>query len=444
MNINIIDKYDMLPAGSRVLCAVSGGADSVCLLHLLCGLAEKRKIEVFAAHFEHGLRGEESLRDCRFVQELCAKLNVQCIVVHGDVTAYAEEKRLGIEEAARELRYAFLEKTADELNCDKIATAHNSDDNAETLLFNLNRGSGLAGLRGIPPVRGRIIRPLLGVSRAEIEQYLADNGLSHVEDSSNASDDYSRNFIRHHVMPAMRNLNPAFSEAVCRTSELLRDDEACLASLAENFIEENFDGESIPADRLLSQPRAIATRVLRRLCPEKCSMAHIDALLKLCEGEGLGFVDVPALRVRRERGRLYFAVQESTLMPERELIPGQSLYLPEAGLTVRAEILPNAQEVHNAFNIYYFKYESICGEIRCSSRQPGDELRPIGRNCTKKLKALFLEAGMSQRERDLTPVFRDDEGVIAVYGLAVAERCRAKTGDKVIRIEIEREKQEII
>ena len=222
-----------LPPEGRILCAVSGGADSMCLLHLL----HNRGRDVVAAHFEHGIRGEESLRDAAFVQSWCREQGIPCVTGHGDAPGYAAEQGLSLEEAARALRYRFLEETAEEQGCDYIATAHNGDDNVETVLLNLTRGAGALGLSGIPPRRGKIIRPLLGVSRREIEDYLEKNAVPHVEDSSNQSDDYSRNRIRHRVVPVLRELNPGLHVAVGRTARLLAQDEDCLGGLARDFID---------------------------------------------------------------------------------------------------------------------------------------------------------------------------------------------------------------
>ena len=440
MNIDIAEKQNMLPRGTRVLCAVSGGADSLCLLHLLKSREAELGIKVFAAHYEHGLRGEESLRDCAFVENWCRENGIICKSAHGDVRAYAKVKGMGVEEAARELRYAFLQQTAEELGCTRIATAHNADDNAETLLINLCRGGGAAGLRGIPPVRGNIVRPLLGCTRAEIEEYLKENGVPHVEDSSNGEDEYSRNLIRHHVTPMLRKINPAFSRAALRTAELMRRDEDCLTSLAEAFIKKHYDGESLPAGELRQLHPAVASRVLRLLCSEKLSLAHTDSVLALVQGEGPAFADLPGLRLRLERGRLYFKDQRSVKLPPRLILPGSVTRIPEAGLVISARIEEFSEEINSKFKTYLFKCESICGNIICASRMPGDKIRPVGRNCTKSLKSLFLEAKMTGREKDLTPVFRDEKGVVAVLGLAFAQRCAAKPGDLVLRLDIEKEK----
>ena len=202
--------------GKKLLAAVSGGADSMCLLHLLAAA----KLDVTAAHFEHGIRGEESLRDLRFVETWCREHGIPCLTGHGDVPGYALSNGMSLEQAARELRYAFLRNCAGKIGAEYILTAHNLDDNAETLLFNLTRGSGTAGLCGIPTRRGEILRPLLSVSRTEIETYLEENHVPHVEDSTNREDAYTRNLIRHRVVPALREVNPRFAEAAARTAAL--------------------------------------------------------------------------------------------------------------------------------------------------------------------------------------------------------------------------------
>ncbi len=438
MNIDLALKYNMLPEGTRLLCAVSGGADSMCLLHLMMSLQEKLKIQVFAAHFEHGIRGEESLRDADFVENWCREQYVPCITGHGNVPEFAEKNSMGLEEAARQLRYEFLRETAEQLGCTKIATAHNADDNAETMIFNLCRGSGSAGLRGIPPVRDNYIRPLLGCTREEIERYLESNHVPHVEDSSNQSDDYSRNIIRHKIMPVLREINPRVSEAALRGAELLREDERCLSEMAEAFIKKQSDADSLSYKELLELDRAVSARVIRMLSPKSLSSLHVEDALNFCKGEGLGFLDLPGLRLRREQGRLYFRQNERKVMEDRVLVPGETLIIPEAGLKITAFQDVRGQEVNDLFKTYLFKYKGICGNIKITLRKSGDNIRPLGRNCTKSLKKLFTEAGYTQAQRDSTPVFRDENGVLAVYGLAVAERTAAAVGEKILRIEIEK------
>lgn len=437
--MNSIEKKLTLPENcDSVLAAVSGGADSVCMLHLLVRRAKRTGMRVCAAHYEHGIRGAEALRDAAFVESLCRELGVQFIVEHGDVPAYAEKHRLGIEEAARELRYGFLTSAAERMNCRYIATAHNADDNAETVLFNLARGSGIKGLCGIPPQRGGIIRPLITVTRAEIETYLADNALDHVEDSTNAQDEYSRNLIRHAVMPSLRRVNPGFADACARTAALLRQDEEFIDGAAQRFLEEHFDGQSVDCAALAALHPAVSSRAVRALWKRSLDMAHVDAVLALAVGEGLAYADLPGGRVRREQGRLYFAAPESAAVETRELAPGTTLDVPEAGLRLRSFFSVYTGEIHGLFKTYYLKCESIYGNVKCTGRQPGDRFSPAGRGCTKSLKSLFTERHMTQQQRDQTVVIRDEKGIAAVVGFGTDERCKPEAGDKILCIQIEK------
>ena len=434
----------LLPAGSGVLCAVSGGADSMCLLHWLWSRRDELGLRVCAAHYEHGLRGAEALRDCAFVEDWCRNQGIPFVAEHGDVRAYAAEKGLGLEAAARELRYDFLERAADGFGCELIATAHNADDNAETLLLHLCRGSGAAGLSGIPPRRGRIVRPLLACTRAQIEAYLDEHGVEHVEDGSNGSEDFARNRLRLRVTPVLRELNPAFAAAAGRTAELLRADDECLCALADGFIAKEYRDDSLPLAALSELHPAVARRVLRSLCPESLSREHVEAALAFAEGTERGFLDLPGLRLRREQGRLFFDGEgPEPEFPTRELLPDTATELPELGLRLRCgRDVFRAGEIHSEFKTYFFKCEKIRGGLLCSPRRPGDRMRPAGRKLSKSLKSLFLEAGLTQRERGRALVIRDEEGVLAVWGLAQDERGLPEDGDAVLRLDIERTEDE--
>ncbi len=278
----------------------------MCLLNWLNELRASKRFSLYAAHFEHGLRGEESLLDAAFTREQCACLGIRCELGNGDVAGFSRQERIGVEEAARVLRYRFLEKTADQLGCDRIATAHNANDNAETILMNLCRGTGTRGLAGIPPVRGRLIRPLLRTDRSEIEKYLVQNGIAHREDSSNRTDTYTRNRFRHQVIPLLEEENPSVFQALSRTAELLREDDDCLCRMAEVFLKENFDGESIPGRKLATLEPAIASRVLRILCGTGLSRERTRALLGFAEGTEPGILEIPGRKIVRKHGRLYF------------------------------------------------------------------------------------------------------------------------------------------
>ena len=258
MSEPVLDR-SLLPAGCTVLCAVSGGADSICLLDLVRRLGD---VTVLCAHFDHGIRGAESARDAAFVEALCKEWGVPFFPGRGDVPAYAAANGLSIETAAREMRYAFLNRTAKEHGADVIATAHNLNDNAETILFRMARGTGLRGLTGIPARRGSIVRPLLQTPRRDIEEYLTARGIPHVEDSTNAETDAARNRIRLDVLPRLESIHPGAVAGIARMSETLAEDEAFLASLAEEKLA--LWGEAIPGAELCALPRPVARRALAR------------------------------------------------------------------------------------------------------------------------------------------------------------------------------------
>ena len=435
------DRYGMLPpAGETLLCAVSGGADSVCLLFLLRALAAERGFRVACAHFDHRLRGEESTRDAAFVAALCERLGVPVHLGSGDVAAYAREKRQNLEEAARTLRYAFLEETSDALGGVKIATAHTADDNAETMLLNLSRGAGGRGLAGIPPVWGRRVRPLLPATRREVEAFLKALGESWVTDSSNLTDAYARNRLRHQVMPVLRALNPRFAEHALRTSELLRRDEAYFEDLAAQFLETHGKRENgtlrLPVSALSALAYPVCARVLRLLCGPALEAGHVEAVCALLEdGRSGRSADVPGMRVRREMDELVFGARAPETLPARELPPDGELYLPELDLLVR-RTEDALCEIHNSFNIFFFKKTKVCGKILIRCRQSGDELCLAGRSCTKSLKKLFAEARVPVSRRGLIPVIADERGVLAVAGFGADARRTAEPGERAVRIEL--------
>lgn len=417
----------------RTLCAVSGGADSVYLLRRCV----EAGLDICAAHLNHCLRDEESDRDERFVLSLCDELGVSCSVGRADVAAYARENGLGIEEAAREVRYDFLEKTADALGCATIATAHNADDNAETMLLALVRGSGTLGLAGIPERRGRIVRPMLGVTRAEIERWLSERGYAHVEDSTNASTDYTRNRIRALVMPVLREINPELAAAASRASALLRDDEEHLSAQAADFLALYPSGR-VDCAALAALHRSVASRVVRLMSPAALSYVHVASVLAAVEKLNAA-ADVPGGRFLAERGYLRFVpAGAAKVLPERAVsVPGVT-ELPEAGLRVEAELSGNVCEIHTSLNTFCFKYENICGNISCTPPRPGDRIRLAGRGCTKKLADLFAERDIPASERALVPVLRDGEKVLALPGFGQAEGALPEPGDAALVIRVRR------
>lgn len=437
IDIEFYEKYDMLPRSGIVLCAVSGGKDSMYLLEKMTELAPQYGYEVRCAHFDHRLRGAESDRDRKFVEDYCAKRNIPCYIGSDDVSAFAAENGMGTEEAARTLRYDFLEKTAEEISACRIATAHTADDNTETMLFNLSRGSGLKGLCGIPPVRGKIIRPMLQTTTADVLRYLEKKGIPHIEDSTNLEDDYSRNKIRHKVVPELRDISSGFEENLIRCAALLREDEEYLTSQAKSFVDSNLHSNSVPAALFAALPKPVSARVLQIIVPCGLSSVHIDAVREIAVGnDSHAYADIPGMRVVREYDKLVFGAKEFTEIPKRNVLIGKIMEIPEAGLEISCELIESCKEIHNSFNIFFFKSDSICGNMFVMPRLEGEKIRLKGRNCTKTLKKLFSEAKLNGENKSLIPVLYDEKGAIAVYGFGIAERCRPTEGERVIKIEI--------
>ena len=297
-----MERWGMLPSsGGTMLVAVSGGRDSVCLLHYLATMP--RDFSVAAAHLDHGQRPTAG-RDVAFVRQLCRELDVPLTVERADVPALARQRGVGLEEAGRMARYDFFRRTADSLGAQRIATAHHAADQAETVLLNLVRGTGMQGLAGIPPVRGRIVRPLLETSRDDIETYLKTHGLSHVEDETNRDTSLGRNRLRREVMPGLLSLHPGAAASICRTAELLRREDAFLDSLAAAYLPR--EGLSASRERLLSAPEVLRLRALRLLAgrlpvgKKDFTAAHYRAMAELLEGGGMTALETAEFMAERK------------------------------------------------------------------------------------------------------------------------------------------------
>ena len=441
-------KHNMFPEGAYILCAVSGGADSMCMLHMLNALAQTGAIRIAAAHFNHGLRGAESDRDADFVRSYCASNGIDFFLGSGDVSAYSRQRRLSVETAARELRYDFLRKTAEKIGADRIATAHTADDNAETVLFNLVRGSGLRGLRGIPPVRENIIRPVLCFTRGQVMEYIKEYGIPYVEDSTNFELVYSRNRLRHSVIPLLKEFNPRFVETFSETSELVAEDEEYLSSLADKVLrnaKRQPQGLRFPASELISLPKPVASRVVMRAAEELgCAISRnlVGGVMELALSENPSAERSFAggLTVFREYGDIVFTglpAETKTFEPV-QLAPGETTAIPELGLKFTYVLGEKDKKIYNPFNTLLFKKDAIYGKITVRPRKTGDKISFGGKKGTKTLKKLFIDEKLPLRLRECIPVLSDEKGVIAVLGFGMDIRCVPAPGDELCSVYIEK------
>lgn len=417
-----MEEYSMVKPGDTVICAVSGGADSVALLFALYLLKEKLGIYLQAAHFNHGLRGEESREEEAFVREFCRGYGIPLFV--GTANVVPGEK--GLEAAARDARYGFFDTLKG-----KIATAHTADDNAETLLMHMVRGTGLKGLGGIAPLRGRLIRPMLGITRQEVLSFLEEYSLPHREDSSNREDLFLRNRLRHHVMPLLKQENPRLAETMSAMALRLRWDEEALQT------EMDFS-QGLRLEDWLSLPKAKRSRVAGAFLaycgvrePEAEHIRLLEALAMSCNPSARA--NFPGgITLERCYGVLRRAHNAKVFEEILLACPGTTV-LKDWGLTV--EIAP-AEAILNTEDT--FTVDTV-GELTLRSRKTGDAMKLPGG--TKTLKNLFVDRKIPASQRQEIPVLADEAGVLAVYGIGVNRNRAAKTLPAVqIRIRSRKER----
>lgn len=401
---SFVKQYDLISPGDRITVALSGGKDSVALLFALYLLKDEWQITVSAAHFNHHLRGEESQRDQRFAQDLCARYDIPLTLGEG----WVQPGEKGLEAAAREARYAFFRTLPG-----KIATAHTADDNAETVLLRMLRGTGLKGLGAIAPQNGNVIRPLLVATRQDVEGFLECYSLPHVEDSTNGEDAFLRNRVRHGILPMLRRENPRISETLSSMALLLRQDEACLENLAS--------GPMPAVSRLREMEPAVRRRYLDRFLkdsgirePEQSHILQAERLVfhwnpSACMHFPGGIV------IGREYDALVRRETPQTLEPR--VLTGAS-FLSELNLWVTVEEAQSLEQGPDTFTVV------PNGALRLRGRQAGDSICLPGG--TRSLKKLFIDRKIPADRRGLVPVLCDDRGILGVRGIGVDQNRKAQ------------------
>ena len=407
-------QYAMFSPGDHIICALSGGADSVALTFALYLLKDKLEIRVSAAHFNHHLRGPESDADEAFVRDFCHRYDIPLYTEGGQIVPGGK----GLEAAARDARYAFLRSLPG-----KIATAHTADDNAETVLLHLVRGTGLKGLGGIMPVNGNVIRPMLTVTRQDVEAFLREWCLPHIEDSSNDTDRFLRNRLRHHVMPLLKAENPRLAENMSRMALDLRSDEDCLQTAAQAV--------PLSVSTLRELHPALRARVLegflKRSGVREPEREHIDL------AEALVFSEKPSASGNFPGG-VTISRQYDTLTALTQSTPLSSQFLPCPGRLEIPGFVITCTPAETVVNTSDTFTVSPVGDILVRSRRSGDTIRTAGG--TKSLKKLFIEQKIPANRRLQIPVFSDDRGILGVYGLG-PNPDRAPEALPAIRIHIE-------
>ena len=432
-----IELYNMLSHGDRVIVGLSGGADSCALLHFLCSIREEYALSITAVHVNHRIRGEEAERDATFAEEFSKHLCVAFRLYTKNIPEIAAEQGRGLEECGREVRYRLFQEDAEKQG-GKIATAHTLSDSVETVLFHIIRGCAVNGLKGIPPVRGNIIRPLILCERHEIEAYCRKHSIPYMTDSTNLNADYARNKIRLQILPLMRAINPSVDESISRLSASAREDDAFLDRLAAEISEEYLLTGS--ADRLFTEAPAVVSRALMHICREKCRITpeqkHISTMMDSLS-RGAGSVNLPGNHFFRVRGKqLIFSNISKNCFPTSnsyekwviknilgEIITpfGQKIKTTIIDKTIYNELI-DKNNVN--FDEKVFKncldYDKISHAV-FRFRREGDCFSPAGRHCTKSLKKLFNEEKIPPGIRGELPLLESGGKIAWISLIGVSE-----------------------
>jgi tRNA(Ile)-lysidine synthase len=447
-----ISRYRMIAPGDKVLAAFSGGPDSTALLHLLLELRRDLRFDLVLAHFNHRLRAAAD-DDERFVRKVAAVLGLPLVVKRRAVRAAARAHKLNLEEAARELRYEFLRETASRVNATKIATGHNLNDQAETILIRLLRGTGRLGLAGIfPVVDGIIIRPLIGISKEEIENYCRGKGQAVRRDETNRDKRLLRNKIRLSLIPYLeKHYEPGLTRKLGRLAMILCDDENAL----EDKTREVYEGLTVRAggrlqldgQRLSGISRGLARRVIRAFIAgakgdlRRISFDDVECVLGLSDGQERM---LPShLVIRREGGFLFFTKQRPAASPYAFAWDGRRpLPIAPAGMTLSGKIMKRAPAVRPSFDDQsrcFCDAEKIRFPLLVRSRRDGDRYRPLGAPGRKKLKEILRAKKIAAAERGALPLICSGNDIVWVPGLPVAEAFKITERTKLVfRIDLQK------
>jgi tRNA(Ile)-lysidine synthase len=445
-----ITRYSMFQPGQRVGVAISGGADSVCLLYVLRELAPHWNLRLAVLHLDHQLRGEESRQDAAFVRALAAMLDLPFELQETDVAAWCRETGENLEQAARAARLEFFRRLTQSGVVDRMATGHTRSDQAETVLFRFLRGSGTAGLAGIRPVTDDgVVRPLLEIDRAEIERYLRERGIAWRNDATNASTAFARNRIRHELLPQLtRDWNPAMAETLAHTADWAQAEEAYweseLARLSPVHLISQPAAILIQTDPLAALPLAVARRLVRHAIEmakgdlRGIGFEHLSDILELAaSAEGHGRVQIPGLDIFRSFGWLRIAPPGVDNLHNRNYrlplpVPG-AVALPGGKVVVHTELFENTNVTETSDAVYngcvgLLDWNRISGSLEVRNWRPGDQYQPVGHAGAEKIKVLFQESRVPLWERRHWPVITMGEAILWVRRFGPAAGFAAKPG----------------
>jgi len=451
--LNTIRDRNMLSSGDKVVVAFSGGIDSTALIYILNSLSGKLKIKLFAAHLNHQIRGKDADGDASFVKRISDKLGIPCFTEKFDVPEFARQEKLNLEDAARRIRYEFLERIAAKTGANKIALAHNADDNIETFLMRLIRGTGMKGLKGIPPVRDKIIRPMIELYRKDIEQYLSSKKITARIDKTNYETKYLRNRVRRDLIPALESYNPNIRQSLIRAISAANAIQDFIESKAKEAFKKAIslktnDQIKLDIKELIKVDPMLRGDVLRMAIEHvkkdltDISFVHIDDIIDQL-GKNKAEIDLPGIYAIVNKGMLSISRQRPQKSKPAQFlrkleIPGE-IRDESGGMIIEADIMDSVptSELH-AKNPYqaFLDYDKIAKPLIVRNRREGDAYSPLGLKGSKKLQDIFVDEKIDIDERDRIPVVEDaTPKIVWVVGYRMAEEAKvtAKT-KKVVKL----------
>lgn len=439
-----IKKHSMLFEKDRVLIGLSGGPDSVCLLHALNNLKDEYKLSLHAIYIDHGLRPDEIPAEIEFCKTLCENLGVPFITKSVGVLSYAKEHCLNKQEAARELRYKTFEETASEIGACRIALAHNADDQAETFFMRILRGAGQKGLSGIPSVRGKIIRPLIEIERKEIEEFLDGISQSFIVDSSNLEKDYFRNWLRLAVMPEFKRQNPEIIRTISRISEIIREEDNYLELIVTKTLMKLIPKKTDRTIELFLVPlenmdKVILRRVLRRAIDavkglRGISFVHIEDIIGLVKtGNSGDRIYLPkGIRVIKGYATLILTSEQPSQLGAYSLNVPEELSLKESGILIKSSFADSSEIPCDGKSKVIIDSEKIKLPLVVRSRKSGDLFYPFGFGKRKKLQDFFVDEKIPRDERDSIPIVVSGDNIVWIAGYRADERFKVTAETKKI------------
>ncbi|MBW4828004.1 MAG: tRNA lysidine(34) synthetase TilS [Clostridiaceae bacterium] len=450
--LSTIERHSLINKGDNILIGLSGGPDSMALLYGLLEIQNQKSFSIYIAHVNHGVRGEEANKDEKFVEGLSKKLNLPYYSIRIDMEGYAKKHKMSSEEAGRKLRYDFFRDTLSNIGGGKIAVAHNKNDQAETLIMRMLRGTGIDGLKGMEYKTEDIIRPLLDISRTEIEEYIEINNIETRLDKTNLVPIYNRNKIRLEVIPYIKeNFNPNIIDTLWRTSKIMSYDSSFLneytSKIYRNLMKSKKKNSIILHRKKFSKEHtAIKQRIVRQAIYDLTNnlqgitSKHILDIVELFDrgdtGKSIDLINNIVAETSYDDLIIKMGNKEDNVAFNYDISFEKTIYIKETNCFIEARVVPREKVEINFKDrfIKYFDYDKIEDGLHLRNRKAGDKFVPLGMNGMKKLKDLFIDEKIPLNQRDTIPILTDGKNIIWVVGFRVSEDYKITTSTKNVLV----------